>query len=237
MNEADPFEATSDVGTEPIAAARVAPRRRPTGLTVICVLALVLGCMGLLATLVAGVQLGVQLAVGAQFQQSLPSPEAPNADFEQIQREMQTKIQAVTRRFIAPQVVLLVAKFALCAALIYAAVRTLNLRASARRQLAWIFAFLIAFEIIQLSVFVAMQLQIQPIMMEYLSKMMRPADGGTGPPAEAGQLFASVAIIAGLVFAAVWAFAKILFCVMARRYLGKPEIRSLFESPAGSAAI
>ncbi len=229
MNEPDQFNSSSDAGTQPIETTRGVPKQRPIGLTVICVLAIVLGCLGILATIVTG----VQLTVGQQLQQSFRSPGAPNQEIEEIQQEMQSKIQDVTRRFFVPHVILQVVKFALCIAMIYAAVRTLNLHASGRRQLAWVFAFLIAFEIVQLTVFVLLQLQMRPIMAEYMPKLMKVPDGANAPPAEFGQLIASATIIFGLIVHAVWSLAKIIYYGVARRYLRKVKIQSLFE-PAGT---
>ena len=229
MNEPNQLGPTPDTDVQQFEAATLVPARRPTGLTVICVLAIVLGGLGTLTAVITG----VQLAVGKQLQQSFQSMGNPDTELQKLQQEMQDEIWAVTKRFIVPNVVLAIAKFGLCAALLYAAIRTLQLRDSGRRLLAWICTLLIAFEITALIVFIVFESQVHPIMTKYMPEMMAGPNGGDAQAADFGAIAASGAIIFAIVVQAVWVLAKVIYYGVSLRYLRKPAIRELFE-PAGS---
>jgi hypothetical protein len=208
--------------------------KRPGGLTAICIIAIVLGALGLLASLKALAGVAFQQAASEAFvmqQQPGVSPE-----FVEANNKMQQEALEVTHRFWGLTAGVALANLAISAGLLAGAILMLKMNDKARGFLVAVLAVAILFEVIQACVYVFMQLQLAPILSESMPTMMKssvPAgQPGAQQIAEMGTVVAKAAIFAGIAFQMVFGLAKLIYYAVATRYLCKPRIRALCEPVA-----
>lgn len=138
----------------------VPPARRPSGLTAVCMIAIVLGSLGLLGSLMAI----VSLVAGPRIQEAFSAPfQQPGGDrMAEAQRAMQQKIQAVADRYRWPNAGFAVVNLAVATALVAGGIMGLNRAHWARTLLIAAFAFAIVFEIPRTVVNICMQSEMSP---------------------------------------------------------------------------
>lgn len=207
--------------------------RRPGGLTAICIVAIVLGVLGLFS----GTMKGVNALFGAQMQQAFGGMGAATPEQAKAQQEMQAALADEMRRFALANGILAVAQVALCGGLIYSAVKTLGIKAAGRKLLLALCACLLLYEVCQLATVVIQQLSLSPIMELYMPRMMKDPSGKTAGAEKFGQAIARMSIIVGVVMQCVWTLIKFVFFAVAIRYLRKAKIISLFDSSAAPALL
>ena len=144
--------------------------RRPGGLTAVCVIAIVLGGLGLLGSLVTM----ASLAAGSRLQQAFTmSPQGPGRDgFAEVQRTMQQRIQAVTDRYWWPNAGFALVNVGLAAGMLAGGIMALNRTPRARTLLITVFAVALLFEISRTIVQVFMQWEMAAVMSDLLPRMM-----------------------------------------------------------------
>lgn len=199
--------------------------RRPGGLTAICIIAVVLGVLGLFS----GVLKGVNVLFGAEMQQAFGSLGAMTQEAAKAQQEMQAAVAAEIERFAVANGILCVAQLVLCGGLVYSGLKTLALKPAGRKLLLAICACLLVFEIGQLIVFVFQQLSMSPIMELYMPRMMQAPNGNNAGTEKIGQIVARMSIILGIVMQCVWTLTKFAFYAVAIHYLRKGKVVALFQ--------
>ena len=202
--------------------------RRPAGLTAICVIAIVLGGLRLLTALFS---LGARVmqdpiekaAIKMQQQPGMPKGSV------KAQEEGQKELHAVDRKYLAFTITITVLGLVFGASLLTGGIMTMKMNPTARTFLVTVFAVAIVFEIAAAIVAVFMQLDMAPVM----SRMMMANTAKGGPGAEQGAAIvatmAKIMAIVGIVLNVCWALAKIVFYAIGARYLGRPNIRPLFQ--------
>jgi hypothetical protein len=212
-----------------------ARRQRPGGLTAICVIAIVLGGMGVCAGLMGLASpittSWMEKAMAAQHKAARGNP-ASEAQFE-----MQKKMQGVTRQYLAYTVGLSVINLLVSGGLCIGAIIGMRTTPRARKFLICVFWAAIGFEIVQMIVQSSMQVDISAVMSESMSRVMaaNPQGGPTAAQAaQFGKVFATVTVVLGMAFVVVWGLAQVVYYAVGIRYLGRPAIRQLFEETSES---
>jgi hypothetical protein len=199
--------------------------RRPSGLTAICIIAIVLGVIGLFS----GVLKGVNAVFGAEMQQAFGSMGAVTQEQAKIQQEMQAALAAEMKRFAIANGVLSVCQLVLCGALVYSGLKTLGLKPAGRQLLLAICVGILVYEIAQLVTVVIQQMSMIPIMELYMPRMMKAPSGNNAGTEQFGQIIARMSIIVGIVMQCAWTLIKFVFYVLAIRYLRSAKIIALFD--------
>jgi len=94
-----------------------------------------------------------------------------------------------------------------------------------------VFAFAVAYEIVGSIVHVMQQLEMIPVMAEYMPRIMdasAPGQGGAGG-AEVGQAIAMVSIVLGIAMFAGMAIVKPIFYIVGFVHLRKSRVVQLFQ--------
>ncbi len=206
--------------------------RRPGGLTAVCVIAVILGGMGLLGSLaaIAG------LAAGSRLQQAMTmSPQGPGRDkLVEVQRAMQQRIQAVTDRYWWPNAGFALFNAGLAASMLAGGIMALNRARGARTLLITVFAVAILFEISRSILQVFMQWDMAVVMSDVLPRMMETTAPANGPNAQQAAAMATViakaSIIAGLAFTLILSVAKLSYYTVGWSYLRRPAVRHWLEN-------
>jgi hypothetical protein len=206
---------------------------RPGGLTVICVLAIILGGLGLLT----GCFGLVSQAFTTQMQQAVAGMQPGNLPGAEVQKEMNARILAVANRYKWVSLPLMAVKIFVEAALLAAAVMAWGLNP---RGWSWLHGALIAtiiFETVHAVPQVLVQLETRAVMNEMMPKMMAAQHGRNQAPPGMENFMSSVfsaATLVSLIFILIWLVGKIVFYVIGIRYLRKPDVRALFAAPGGA---
>ncbi len=203
---------------------------RPGGLTAVCVLATVLGgaglltgCSGLFSQLFAS---NMQEAFTA-----MPGiAKSPGAD---VQKEMNTKLLAVSRRYIWITVPLVVLKVAIESILLAGAIMSWGLKPRGRSWLLTALLAAIVVESLQIVPMMIMQRETFAVMSEFMPKMIAAQPHADQQPAGMGNFMSTASSALGyvsMIVAVGWLTAKIVYYAFAIRYLRKPSVAAVFES-------
>lgn len=221
------FEPTPDVPVSPAGFSK--PASTPGGLTAVCVLAAVLGVVGSL-TGCSGLFTQV---FASQMQQAMANlPGGANSPAIELQKEMNAKTLAITRRYAWFTIPLLVAKVAVEIVILAGAIMSWGLKPRGR---SWLRAGLIAaivVESLQIVPTLKMQHETFEVMGEFMPKMLAAQPGAQNHPAGMGGVMSTMSTAMGIVsmiIAVGWLAAKLVYYVLSIRYLRKPSIVALFE--------
>ncbi len=177
------------------------------GVKAICIIALILGGLGMGKSLLGG----VGLAFGTQMQQAFTPPQPPNMDprMKDLQEEMQADVEKIAARYLPFTIMRVVFHFVVATLLVVGAV--LALKSSGATVLVVACASAVVFEIGRAILDTTIQLQIAGVMSRFMQRMMQLAPGGQGPsPESLGRVF----VIAFYAFAGIgllFVLAKIVF--------------------------
>lgn len=205
---------------------------RPGGLSVICVLAIVLAALGLF-TGCAG--LGSQVSASRMQRAMAEMRGGRNMPMDKVQQEFNDRILAIAARYHWATLPLMIAKLVVEIGMLAGAI--LSLRFDGRGRIALQCALLSAIVVESLSAIPAMLIQIETrdATTEMMTKMMAAGGGGKGPPAKAvkgvAQTVGSIVGTIAIAVAVAWMIGKTIFYVVAVRYLRKPDIIRLFQPP------
>jgi len=242
MDNPNPQNGPSPPGASPFGmtpvtpdAARAMPgtRQRPGGLTVICVLAIVLGALGLMT----GCFGLLSQAFNQQMQNGLAGLQAgANKEAAELQQEMNAKVVAASAKFAWLNMLLAVVQLAVAASLLVGGIMSLKLRPLGRKLLLGAFVAAIVFEAARIYPTISVQQAMVPIMAEYMPKMMKAqAPPGGQQPAGMDQAMSSIMSalgIVGMVFFVVTVAVKGVYYAIGIVYLRKPSVALLFTPPA-----
>ena len=187
----------------------------------ICIIAIVLGCLGLFSVL-AGT---VGLLFGKQIQSAMSPPNQPgvNQEMIRVQKEMQRDLQSIQDRFFGINAVLIVLLALVAFALLVGGIQCLRRVPPARKILLAACSAALVYELLRTIRDVIMQAQTIPMTLEHTERMMSV---GGGPPgvADFAMTAARVGVVVGILFGAAWVLAKLVFFSISVWYLRKPAI-------------
>jgi hypothetical protein len=198
------------------------PVMRKTGrIKAICIIAIVLGCLGLFSAL-AGT---VGLMFGKQIQSAVSPPNQPgvNQEMIRVQEEMQKDLQSVQDRFLAINAILVVLLALVAFGLLVGGIQSLRRVPPARKILLGACSAALVYELIRTARDIAIQAQTIPMTLEHTERMM---SAGNGPPgvADFAMTAARVGVVVGILFGAAWVLAKLVFFSISVWYLRKPAV-------------
>jgi hypothetical protein len=199
------------------------------------VIAIILGGLGLLGSLVTM----ASLAVGSRLQQAMTmSPPGPGRDrLAELQRTMQQRIQAVTDRYRWPSAGLALLNAGLAASMLAGGIMALKRTPRARTLLITVFAVALLFEISRSIFYVFMQWEMAAVITDFLPRMMEASSPANGPNAQQsaamGAVIAKASIIVGLAFSLTLSVAKLIYYAVGWSYLRRPTVRHWLENTIG----
>jgi hypothetical protein len=211
-------------------AAPVSKGGRTGGLTVVCVLAIVLGALGLLAA-VGGM---VGLAFGQQMQTAFTPPTQPGVPQEMmdLQQEMQEEMMRVANQYWSFNLIALLAHVVVASGLLVGGILTMQLKGVGRTVLMSACGIAIVFELARGVLQAFVQRQTFAVVNQYMERLLNVggATGGAGARAQEMTLtIMKVAMYAGLALLAAWIFVKVIYFSLSIWYLSKPKIQALFQ--------
>lgn len=204
-------------------------QRRSAGFSAVCAVTIVLAALGVLGSLWELGGIVFQARLSSAF---MPRMSAPG--FIKMQRDLQRAMLEASlpmARGVVAAIRLMVE-----GVLVFAAVRTLQLRASARRLLLAVLTAAAGVELAALAVTLLVQIRMYSALQDFLEHWM-PATA-VAVPAKFRSMFRiamSAGAVLGLAWAIVWGTVKIGFYVFARIYLRRPAAAALFEAPAATS--
>jgi len=229
LSKTNPFGEKSQA---PVAFSADPAARRPGVLTAVCVIAILVGLLGVLS----GISKLFNALFGARMQQMFAGFGAVNAEMREAQERMYATLTAAMEPFLIPNLILAVAQLLLCGVLVYGAAKTLKLQEQGRRILATTAALLLLFEVGQGVVQGLMQMRMMPVMERHMSDVMQATPGAAPGAGKLGQALGRVSIVAGLVFQIAWMLIKLGYYGFTVRYLRRDRVRALCAESAPIAA-
>ena len=203
-------------------------RVRPKPLTVICVLAIVFGALGLLAGF-AG--LASQLFASRIQQAVIDGQAGATGSAAAVQTEMMTKTMAITRKYSPVMIPLAILKILVEGALLIGAIMTLGLKFSGRSLLAGALLGALILESIQFVPTFMVQRESQAVAAEMMPQIIAAQTGPNSPPMpfNMSSMMSGIGTIA-LVLGLLWLAAKIILYILGIQYLKRPDVMALFPT-------
>lgn len=191
-------------------------KQRPGRLTAVCVIAAVLGALGIFSSLVGiGSLLGEDL-VSKQFREISTGPALGTAENQLIQ-----KMEEVRARWKAARWVGVSFNLVFSAALLLGGTLGLRPRSLHRSLLLWALGGSIPVDLFLAITAVLVQLETIPILREQLLKTAPPGGGAALQGAEIG-------LLVGLVFSVSITACKLAYYIFGIVYLNRPKIKAWY---------
>lgn len=206
------------------------PRRvRSGGVTVLCVLTLVLGALGGLAVLQTLASLALQ-SLGS----SMPASAGPGVSPEmlEVQTQLEAATRAISRRFLPFIAVSTVLQLVLCTAFMFGGVQTLRLRPSGPTTLRRFFLAGLLIEPLRTLLGCWMIYVNFSTLQPFMGRMMAASSKGQPMPPGISQFMSQFMIVVGIatiVASVIWFVAKCTFFLWAKNYLNRPEVQAQFK--------
>jgi hypothetical protein len=207
------------------------PGYRPGALTAVCIIAIVLGCMGILAALSSfAASLG---ANQIQQWQAQMGTAGNSADVRDLQAEMNAKSLAIVNRFRLVNVAMSVFQFALAAMLLAGGIKALGMKEPGRKLLRAACGVAILYELSHAVPHTLMQLENMALMEDYLPRVMEASapSGQARQMGEFARMMTRFSLIMGWVIFFGWLILKLVFFGVAFAYLGRAKTRSFYPLP------
>lgn len=212
------------------------PGARPGWLTALCVIAIVIGVLGLMNGILGVV--GTLFAEQFQTMFTPPGGGGMPPDMQAIQDKFQQETMAVQEKFFLGILAAAILRIAVAAALLVGGVQCLGLKESGRQVLLLACGAAVLFEIghavLQSLVNMEMMTAVNGFMQNFLEAMPQ----GKGPPPEVFMNIMKGSLIAGFVVQYLIALLKIAFYVWGVLFLSRQAIKALFghSAPPHAAA-
>lgn len=205
-------------------------RRRPGGLNVVCVIASILGGLGLAGSMWGLCTMAAKPWIDNAF---VVAPQGGKADkMREVQLEMQAKVEQVTDRYTGFSLGFLLLNVPISGSLLAGGIMALKLNPKGRRLLIAAFTTAIVFEILRAILQTFLQIEMAEVMYDCMSRMMlgaAPQDhAGAAEGAAVTAVFMKIGIYLGLGVALVLALAEVIFYAIGTRYLQRDNILQLF---------
>ena len=199
---------------------------RPGGVTAVCIIAILLGSLGLLVSL-----FGVAaLVVGQErIQGMMPKPQGENEARAQL--EMNDALNAVTNPLKPLTTTLMVLEILASSGLIVGSVMTLGLKEQGRKLLRNVLLLSIPLEIARSVVGAYVSTAVAEVNGKFMPMLVAGQPNGNKMPADFGENIAKIGMIVGLAWAAIWLLANLAFLITSWLYLNRPRVRAAFAAP------
>ncbi len=197
-------------------------RLRPTGVTVVGVLACVLGMMGL----AMGCWMLIHTIVGPRIAQAFTQA-GPN---QQAQMEMNDRMEQLSLEYRTVNVATSLGAMILGAALFIGGIGTIRGRPWARTLLVRAFLVAMIFECFRLVPATMMQFEILPIMEQFMQRVTTDPSGKNPSPPPMAASFAKAMMLIGVCIGVGWLVIKLACFGFCGRYLSRPHVRAFFDS-------
>lgn len=222
FSQADPYRTPESYQIQPRG---TIPGMRPTALTVVCVLAIVLAVLISMTSASAAVIMPFQKAFAAMF---APPPTIPNGqtptpqqEMQQVQSDMQRQAAAVSEKFFWILMPLCITQVIVSIWMIVAAVRTLSLSQAGRASFVNTLFTAIFLEALFAIPHILTQIEMQPITATLGEKMGKLQPGL--------DIVMKVSVIAGVVLGICMIILRVGFYAYALTYLRREEIVKLCD--------
>jgi hypothetical protein len=209
--------------------------QRPGGLTAICVIAIVLGSLGLCFVLFTAGSMALATTIQRMVEEQQRT--AMNNPAHDANLEMQKKMQAIGDRHRGSNLALLLANTVLAGSLLAGGIAALRMVPKARTFLLAVFVAAILFVILRAVIEAFGQIEMAAVISDSMRNAMAtavprgPAAGqATAQATHMATMFAKVGVFLGMAVTVVLALAKVIFYGIGARYLCRPDIRRLFET-------
>jgi hypothetical protein len=205
-------------------------KARPTALTVICILAIVFGAIGILT---GGIGLISQL-FSSQIQQAVAGQAALNGPAGEAQSEIVTRSMEIAKKYNPVMIPLTVGKILVEGALLIGGIMTLGLKLSGKSLLAGALIAAAILETIQFVPRTMMARETQAVVAELMPQVMAAQGArGTPPGIDMSTMMSGVGTVT-TILGVCWLVIKIVLYVLGIRYLRRPDIASLFPETANA---
>lgn len=208
-------------------------RRRPGGLNAICVIAIILGGLGLAASMFGLCAMAAKPWMNNAFIMQQQSGEADT--MRDAQLLAQEKAEEVTSRYAGFNLGFFLLNVVIGGSLLTGGILALKLNPKGIQLLIIAFTTAIVFEILRAVLQTFMQLEMAEVVPDSMSRMMQataPRRGsGAAEGAAVAAVFMKICVYVGLAFTLAFALAKVIFYAIGTRYLQRPNIRQLFKQP------
>jgi hypothetical protein len=198
---------------------------RPGWLTAVCVIAIVLGTLGLLGSLLGAVNMIYGEQVQQWIQKMVTAGQQTNAPpgFDDFQNRIQDRIVEIQRRWQTVNLVVMMVNLVLSSCLIFG----------------------LLFQVLKLVPTIGIQLATADIMDDLMSEMTQQATQGQGamPPAQQRTIrtvmstSARIGVVIGILYALTIEAVQAVCYTFGIVYLRKPYIRALYANQAGAAVV
>ncbi|HTN76533.1 MAG TPA: hypothetical protein VL096_14840 [Pirellulaceae bacterium] len=196
---------------------------RPGGVTVVSILAIVLGVMGLFGVCAGG----VGLAAGSFMQGMLTAPAGGANPVQKIQFDLNKELLAINERYMPLHVVMLIGLLVVASWLLVGGIQALRMKSGGRSLLLYAFFATILFELLRTGATAFLQLATLPIYDELARRTGDELGPNMGSAKSMVSMMYGMAIF-GMVMVFVWGTAKVVLYGFCAKYLAKPEIVDLF---------
>ena len=205
---------------------------RPGWYTFFCVIAIVLGGLGLAGGLMGFVGLFVAESIQKAFQ-GQPQPGLPQ-EFIDIQNQMNAEMNALTARHFLISLIVHVLLIGVATGLLIGGIRSLAMSKSGARMLATMFLITSVFEVGRVAFTIYFQMAASQVMQKHFGPLMesaRPKGGAAMPPGMSEIMSTSMTIGmgVGICFAVGWLLIKLAIYISGWVYLSKPQVQALLK--------
>ena len=221
----DPYRPPAEIVAEPVR------RVLPVGLAVICIIAIILGVIGLIT---GAIQVAT-LTVGKQFQQMMQGTNQRGLSPQQVevQKQMQDELNAINDQLLVPSAIKAVVHLAVATLLVVGGIMSLLMKPSGRIVLLGVCALALFYEAGHTVLDTMVQMKVITVMETYFPKLLSlgPQGPGQAQAEDALKVGMKIGMVIGLVFAFTMVFIKVVFYCITLFYLNRPRIKSLFAAP------
>ncbi len=208
---------------------------KPGRIKALCIVLIILGGLGLANALMSA----VGLLVGQQIQGAFVLGNQPGVPqrIQDLQRDLQRGLQDVQDRFLVANFIFVASHAVLAGALLTGAIQSLRRRTPGRKILIAACLSAIAFELIRGAVQAFIQVQVMSITTHFFQEMMEISMDEAAEAAEWVAWGARAGMVIGVLFAAGWILAKVVFYGFAVWYLRKPSVCEHLDTDAVTAVL
>ncbi len=224
----DAYRPPVDYGLPPVS-------RRPGMLTAVCVLAIVLGALGIGVVLLGSVNLAFQDQIQGAFTPA-PPPNQKGKEIFDLQQAMNKDIRTLNAKFFWANAGIFAVHLVLATLLLVGGIRTMQLNPSGRKLLMRACLLTILFELGRGAVHGLMQYEMYPLMTHHMSRMANASGGPGGQGTSLIETSMTIILVVGVVFAVGLMALKLGYYVYAVFYLRRSRIVNLFETGGSEPA-
>lgn len=206
---------------------------RPGWLTAVCVIAIILGALGILSALATL----LMTVFAGEFQAMMGTPQGPgiSPEMQRVQDQFQKEMNAIQDRYFVAIIAVSLFHAVVAGMLLVGGIRSLGGSAAGRSLLLAAFVAAIVYEICVGVLQSFMNIEMNSAMNSYFEGLVGTMPSA-GPPPEVMVSIMQGSAVVGYVLQYVLILAKIGFYVFGINYLRRPHITALFSNhPLGGS--